>query len=60
MLSKNWDGTITQTAPEGRKATYSSEGELINIKDAQGNLTYGKEPTYWDNYNNNMNWGQNL
>lgn len=46
--------------PEGRKATYSSEGELINIKDAQGNLTYGKEPTYWDNYNNNMNWGQNL
>ena len=57
---ENWDGTITQTAPEGRKATYSSEGELINIKDAQGNLTYGKEPTYWDNYNNNMNWGQNL
>ena len=57
---ENWDGTITQTDPEGRKATYSSEGELINIKDAQGNLTYGKEPTYWDNYNNNMNWGQNL
>ena len=57
---ENWDGTITQTDPEGRKATYSSEGELINIKDAQGNLTYGKEPTYWDNYNNNMNWGKNL
>lgn len=57
---ENWDGTITQTDPEGRKAAYSSEGELINIKDAQGNLTYGKEPTYWDNYNNNMNWGQNL
>ena len=57
---ENWDGTITQTDPEGRKATYSSEGELINIKDAQRNLTYGKEPTYWDNYNNNMNWGQNL
>ena len=57
---ENWDGKFTQTDPEGRKATYSSEGELINIKDAQGNLTYGKEPTYWDNYNNNMNWGQNL
>ena len=57
---ENWDGTITQTDPEGRTITYDSKGKIINTKDAQGNLTSGKEPTYWDNYNNNMNWGQNL
>lgn len=57
---ENPDGTYTTTDHLGRTVTYDSKGNIINTKDAQGNLTSGKEPTYWDTYDNTPNWGQNI
>lgn len=54
---QNPNGTITQKDCEGRSCTFDSKGNIINTKDAKGNLTSGREDTYWDGVDNTHNWG---
>lgn len=45
---QNPNGTITQKDPSGRSVTYDAEGNIINIKGADGKIISGREDTYWD------------